>query len=391
MPWKVSGVVERRSCFVKEYLTEEWTMAELCRRHGISRQAGYELMGRYEREGWKAVAERSRASHTHPNQTTAEMETAILQLRRAHMSWGARKLKAYLERQHRQSRWPAASTMGEILGREGLLHRRGKRRRTPAYGEPFRAVDGPNRVWCADFKGWFRTGDGERIDPLTISDAHSRYLLRCQAVEKTDGERVQRIFEAVFREYGMPEAVRTDNGAPFATCALSGLSRLSIWWLKLGIVAERIAAGHPEQNGRHERMHRTLKQETAQPPASHRRAQQQRFDEFRQEYNHLRPHEALGMETPDRCYTPSPRAYPVRVPEFEYHSGLQVRRVQDRGEIRWCGHKLFLSYALIGEALGVERVEDRCCRVWLGPMALAEFDPHNGEVRKLKPTGPGWK
>ena len=391
MPWKVSGVVEQRSCFVQEYVSEQWTMAELCRRHGISRQAGYELMRRFAQQGWAAVAEQSRAAQVHPNQTPAEIEEAVLQLRRARMSWGPRKLKAYLERQQGERRWPAASTIGAMLAREGLVHPRRKRRRTPAYSEPFRTADGPNRVWCADFKGWFRSRDGERIDPLTISDAYSRYLLRCQAVEKMDSARVQAILEAAFREYGLPEAMRTDNGAPFASCALSGLSRLSIWWWKLGIVAERIAPGHPEQNGRHERMHRTLKQETAQPAAANRRAQQQRFDQFRREYNQQRPHEALDMRTPDSCYASSPRAYPARVPEFEYTSGLVVRRVQDRGEIRWQGHKLFLSKALMGEPVGVEIVDDRCCRIWLGTMAIAEFDPYRGEVRHLKPKNPPWK
>ena len=391
MPWKVSGVVEQRSSFVEEYLSQQWTMAELCRRYGISRQAGYELMERFRERGGEGLQEQSRAAHGHPNQTPAEMEAAILQLRRAHMSWGARKLKAYLERERSQQPWPAASTIGQMLAREGLVHRRRRARRTPPYSEPFRRADGPNRVWCADFKGWFRTGDGERIDPLTISDAHSRYLLRCQAVEKMDTARVQAVFEAAFREYGLPEAMRTDNGAPFASCALSGLSRLSIWWLKLGIVPERIQPGHPEQNGRHERMHRTLKQETAQPAAAHGRAQQQRFDQFRDEYNHRRPHQALGQQTPASCYTRSRREFPARVPEFEYDSGLVVRRVQDRGEIRWRGHKLFLSYALSGEPVGVEIVDEGCCRVWLGTMAIAEFEPGRGQLRKLPAKGPPWK
>src|SRR3981081_2922536 len=224
----------------------------------------------------------------------AETEQSVVELRQAHMRWGPRKLKRVLERDQAHQRWPAASTNGEVLKREGLGLGRKKRRRTAPYAEPLAHADGPNRVWCADVKGWVRTGDGERIDPLTISDAYSRYLLRCQAVAKTDTERARAIFEAGFREYGMPEAIRTDNGAPFASSAVAGLSRLAVWWMKLGIVPERIQAGHPEQNGRHERMHRTLKQETGQPAAANRRAQQRAFDRFRAEYNEQRPHQALG-------------------------------------------------------------------------------------------------
>jgi len=211
------------------------------------------------------------------------------------------KLKRILERDEPGRNWPVASTIGALLKREGLVVARKKRLHTAPYTQPLAHAQECNRVWCADFKGWFRTGDGERIDPLTISDAYSRYLLRCQAVEKTDTERVQAIFEAAFREYGMPEAIRTDNGPPFASHAVAGLSRLAVWWIKLGIVPERIAAGHPEQNGRHERMHRTLKQEAAQPPAANRRQQQQELHRFRQEYNQVRPHEALGMQNASRC------------------------------------------------------------------------------------------
>ena len=224
------------------------------------------------------------------------------------MSWGPRKLKRVLEREEPQRPWPASSTIGALLAREGLVVARKKRRRAPPYTQPFAEANAPNRVWCADFKGWFQTGDGQRIDPLTITDACSRYLLRCQQVRKTNGEHVQAIFESAFRECGLPWAIRTDNGPPFASRAVAGLSRLAVWWMKLGIVPERIAAGHPEQNGRHERMHRTLKQETAAPPAANRRAQQRAFDRFRREYNEERPHEALGMETPSAVYTRSARA-----------------------------------------------------------------------------------
>ena len=242
------------------------------------------------------------------------------------------------------------------------------------YHHPFAAATEPNRVWCADFKGWFRTQDGERIDPLTLSDAHSRYLLRCQAVEKTDTEGVGAIFEAAFREYGMPEAIRSDNGAPFASRAIGGLSRLAVEWMKLGITPERIRAGHPEENGRHERMHRTLKQETASPPAANRRAQQRSFDHFRREYNQERPHEALKMQTPASVYEPSPRAYPERVPQPEYDQGWEVRCVYPHGQFFWKGSHVFLSKALAGERIGLEPLDERYWCVYLAAFPIAAFD-----------------
>ena len=301
MPWKVSGVVEKRKQFVAEYESEQWTMTELCRLYGITRPTGYGVLQRYAEQGEAGLEERSRAPRWHPNQTAPEIEEQVLELRREHMRWGPRTLRARLQRLHPEVSWPAASTIGSLLEGEGLTRHRPKRRKVAPYTEPLAAATAPNRVWCADFKGWFRTQDGKRIDPLTISDAHSRYLLRCQAVEATDTARVQAIFEAAFRECGMPEAIRSDNGPPFASRAIAGLSRLAVWWMKLGIVAERIAAGHPEQNGRHERMHRTLAEETASPPAANRRAQQRAFDRFRRVYNEERPHQGLGIRRQQRC------------------------------------------------------------------------------------------
>ncbi len=311
----------------------------------------------------------------------------VLELRRAHMSWGPRKLKCVLERNEPGRKWPAASTIGSLLKREGIAVARKKRRRTAPYREPLGHADGANRVWCADFKGWFRTWDGERIDPLTITDAHSRYLLRCQAVEKMDAERVQAIFEAAFREYGMPEAIRTDNGAPFASHAIAGLSRLAVWWMKLGIVVERIEAGHPEQNGRHERMHRTLKQETAKPPAANRRAQQRAMDKFREEYNQVRPHEALGMQTPAAVYETSPRRFPACVPEPEYPETMLVRGVKHQGQFRWKKHDVFLSEVLWGERVGLLPVDDRWFTVYFAHLPLGRFDSRQLRMSPLPKQG----
>lgn len=380
MPWKVTGVVEQRKRFVEEHESEEWTMAELCRRYEISRETGYKWIRRYERSGTAGLQDLSRVPHWHPNQIPVAMESKILELRRKHMSWGARKLRAFLQREHERVRWPAASTIGELLQREGLVVPRRKRRRAPPYTKPFAAAEEPNRVWCMDLKGWFKSRDGVRIDPLTVTDAYSRYLLRCQAVDRANTEQVQMILEAAFREYGMPEAMRTDNGAPFASRAIAGISRLSLYLMKLGIVPERIAPGHPEQNGRHERMHRTLKAETATPPAATRRAQQKAFDRFRMEYNQERPHEALGQQTPESCYVSSPRAYPARLPEPEYPSTMQVRRVAKHGEFSWKKQPVFLSETLYGEAVGLEPLDDRYYTIYFAAFPLGRFDSYKLQV-----------
>jgi transposase InsO family protein len=375
--------MEEKLRFVFEHELRERTMTELCARYEITRQTGYVWLRRYRESGAAGLLEYSRAAHRHHNQTPEEIEQQVLELRQAHMRWGPRKLKRILERDEPGRRWPAASTIGTLLHREGLVVPRRKRVRTAPYSAPLAHADGPNRVWCADFKGWFRTGDGERIDPLTISDAHSRYLLRCQAVEKTDTARVQALFEAAFREYGMPAAIRTDNGAPFASRALAGLSQLAVWWIKLGIVPERIEAGHPEQNGRHERMHRTLKQEVAQPPAANRRKQQYALDRFRQEYNEVRPHEALEMRTPAEVYAPSARKFPEPVPEPAYPGNMLVRSVRRKGHFRWKQDEVFLSEVLWGERVGLLPENDRWFTVYFAQHPIALFDSQQLRVAPL--------
>jgi putative transposase len=376
--------MEEKLRFVFEYEQKQGTMTELCSRYEISRETGYMWLRRYREQGLEGLKQQSRASLRHANQTAEEIEGMVLDLRQAHMRWGPRKLKRVLERDEPGRKWPAASTIGALLKREGVVVARRKRRRTEPYSEPLAHADEANRVWCADFKGWFRTGDGRRIDPLTITDGHSRYLLKCQAVEKTDTTRVQGIFEAAFREYGMPERIRTDNGAPFASMAIGGLSRLAVWWMKLGIVPERIEAGHPEQNGRHERMHRTLKQEVAQPPAANWREQQRAMERFRREYNEVRPHEALEMQTPAAVYQPSLRRYPARVPEPEYPEEMRVLKVKHQGQFRWKKQDVFLSEVLWGEPVGLLAEDDRWYTLYFSRFPLARFDSWQLRVLPLK-------
>jgi transposase InsO family protein len=378
--------MEEKLRFICEHDLGEQTMQELCQQYGIARETGYVWLRRYRAYGLVGLREYRRAAHRHHNQTPEEIEQMVLELRQAHMRWGPRKLKRILERDEPGRHWPAASTIGALLKREGLVVARKKRLRTAPYSEPLAHAQEANRVWCADFKGWFHTTNGQRIDPLTISDAHSRYLLRCQAVEKTNTWRVQAIFEAAFREYGLPQAIRTDNGAPFATRALAGLSRLAVWWIKLGIVPERIQAGHPEQNGRHERMHRTLKAEATQPPASNRRQQQQALDRFRQEYNEVRPHEALQMRTPAEVYQPSPRKFPACVPEPHYPPTMLVRTVRHHGHFRWKKHDVFLTEVLWGESIGLLPQDDRWFTIYFAHVPLARFDSEKLQVIPWKAT-----
>lgn len=378
--------MEEKLRFVFEYEQDELTMRELCARYGISRETGYVWLRRYRLQGMEGLLELNRAPRLHPNQTEASLEGAVLELRQAHMTWGPRKLRRILERDQPGRPWPAISTIGEIVKRAGLVVPRKKRRRTEPYSRPLAHANQSNRVWCADFKGWFKSGDGTRVDPLTITDAWSRYLLRCQAVEKTDTGRVRAIFEAAFRENGLPDAIRTDNGAPFASSTVGGLSRLAVWWIKLGIAHERIQAGHPEQNGRHERMHRTLKQDLH--PAEDWRGQQLEMDRFRQDYNHLRPHEALHMETPASVYEPSLRPYPTREPVVEYPDDMEVRSVKAHGHFRWKKKEIFLSEVLWGESIGLLPIGKDLFTIYFAHLPLVGFDATRGKLVRL--SNPGW-
>jgi transposase InsO family protein len=372
MSWNVRSVLEEKLRFVFEYERAVQTMTELCQQFEISRETGYLWLRRYRHSGVDGLIEAKRGPQIHPNQTTTSIEEAVLELRQAHMTWGPRKLRRILERDQPGRVWPATSTVGEIIKRAGLVVPRKKRRKTEPYSAPLAHAVESNWVWCADFKGWFRTGDGSRIDPLTITDACSRYLLRSQAVEKTDTERVQAIFEATFREFGLPWRIRTDNGPPFASAAVGGLSRLAVWWMRLGILPERIEAGHPEQNGRHERMHRTMKLDLQ--PAQDWRGQQRELDKFRYDYNEIRPHEALEMQTPASVYKPSPQPYPERLPEVEYPDEMQVRTIKSHGHFRWKKHDIFLSEVLWGEPVGLLPVDDGVYRVYFAQMPLGLFN-----------------
>lgn len=380
MAWKETNAMNERVRFISKYLEEEETFSELCEMFGVSRKTGYKWVDRYREGGVEGLKDQVRAPWTHPNRMSEEVEQRLLEVRKKHPLWGPRKLLVVVGRQDPELFLPAASTVGEMLRRNGCTRKRKRNRKSSPYAYPLRRYESPNSVWCVDFKGHFPTGT-ERCHPLTISDGYSRYLLTCYGQKRPLYEQTRKVFERTFQEYGLPETIRSDNGAPFSTLAPGGLSRLSIWWVRLGILPERIMPGRPEQNGRHERMHSTLKAETAKPPQSSIRLQQVAFDRFRKEYNEERPHEGIGLKVPASLYVPSPRAYPKKLPHPEYPKHFRVERAYPNGVISFQQTQWYLSGCLRGEFVGLEEVGDDRWKVYFGPLALGIIDLHSAKAR----------
>jgi putative transposase len=372
MPWKENKTMDLRVQLIQEYEEGE-SISALAEVYSVSRKTIYKWLARHEAEGVAGLADRSRAPHEVPHKLSEETIGHILAARQR-WSWGPRKLRVKLASAHPNLAWPAASTIGEVLKRAGLTHRRKPRVRTPPYAQPFASIEAANQTWCADFKGWFRTADGTRCDPLTITDAHSRYLLRCHIVAKADTTHVAAIFQAAFRQHGLPLVIHTDNGVPFASRAPGGLSRVSMEWVKLGIVPERSRPASPQDNGRHERMHLTLKQATLQPPERNVRRQQDAFDRFQQDYNHERPHEALDNATPASRYVASCRPMPRRLPELDYGDGVAVRRISQQGSLKMNGERTYISEIFAYEWLGLRTLNERCLEVLYGTVTVGFLD-----------------
>lgn len=374
MPWSETSTVDQKRLFVADYQRGSFSMAELCGRYGVSRPTGYKWIERFEAEGIPGLAERSRRPKSCSHETAIEITEAILDVRRRHPFWGAKKLLTILRRRHPKVDWPARSTVCDLLSRHGMIEKK-RRRQYPGHpGKPTASMDAPNDTWCVDYKGEFKTGNGIYCYPLTATDGCSRFLLGCQGLLSTAHETAKPVFRRLFQEYGLPRIIRSDNGVPFATTAIGRLSRLSIWWIRLGIHPELIEPGCPQQNGRHERMHKTLKQQTTRPPAATLRGQQRRFDRFRKEFNEERPHEALGQQTPASQYKPSPRALPARLQPIEYPAHFEKRLMSRNGGFRWASRRVPLSHLLEGQYIGLEEVGDGICDVYYSDVRLGQMD-----------------
>lgn len=381
MPWLETDVIKERTRFVVELESGLFTMTELCERFGISRQTGHALWRRYRDEGLPGLQDRPRGPKRCPHKTPVEVEQALVALKERYPNWGPVTLLALLKRHHPQLLLPAASTAGEILKRHGLVKARARRVKPRHPGRPYVQMAAPNDVWSADFKGEFLTRDHRYCYPLTIADGYSRYLLACQARSSTAHAGAYATFRDTFRRYGLPLQILTDNGAPFASQAICGLSRLSVWWIKLGIHPVRIEPGHPEQNGRHERMHRTLKAEATRPPAGNLPAQQRVLGRFRARFNQERPHRALHGEVPASGHCLSERSYPERLPQIVYPGHYRVHKVCMNGCLAWRDRFIFVSSVLAGEPIGLEPIDDGIWSVHFGPVLLARFDEREGHLR----------
>jgi transposase InsO family protein len=375
--------MDQKTQFIADYLRDMLSVSELCDLYGISRKTAYKWIDRYVRQGPAGLEERSRKPRNSPNRTPEHIEAALLQARVRHPSWGAKKLLPLVGKRFPNEELPVESTVFEILGRHGMLARKRQRRRIGHPGAPSSSMLAPNDVWCADFKGQFKTNDGRYCYPLTVIDGFSRYLLGCQALHSTAVHEAKPVFTRLFKEFGLPLRIRTDNGVPFATNTLARLSSLSAWWVRLGVLPELIEPGKPQQNGRHERMHRTLKAETTRPPAGNLRAQQRKFNRFQSEFNCERPHEALDMQTPQQLYSPSPPPMPNRPLPFEYPDRFEVRYVSGNGGVRWNRHWVNVSVVCIGEYVGFEEIDDGIWNVYFGPLKLGRFNERNMRIEDL--------
>ena len=381
MPWTETCAINERMCFVAAYLDGAESISALCREFGISRKTVHKWLARYGASGFVGLEARSRAPLSNPAAMDEAVIEAVVAVRLRNPTWGPDKVKAYLDRTAPERTWPSASSMGRQFVRAGLVRPRKRRVRTPGMGHPLSPCQAANDIWCVDFKGWFLTGDGIQVDPFTMTDRYSRYLLCLEAVGRCDEAHVWPLFEAAFREFGLPLVVLSDNGPPFASRGAAGLSRLAVKLIKVGVLPERIEPGKPQQNGSHERMHLTLKQDTESPPADSLAEQILRFRDFKQIYNHERPHQALGQIPPAEVYSPSPRTWDGQLRSPDYDESCQVRKVRSNGEIKWKGRTAFISSALKGEPVGLWQIGERTWLVKYGPIILGTIKGENKMLR----------
>lgn len=394
MAWREINVEDQRKKFVSECLEGNFKMAELCRLYDISRPKGYKWLNRYKLGGWEALKDQSRAPLVQACKTDLELINEILGVRFRFPTWGPKKVLAWLENNRPEVEWPSTTTIGNIFDKNGLTVPRKFRRRVPGKTVPLSHCQQSNDVWCTDFKGWFLTGDGQKCEPFTLTDGATRFLIRCLKLHCNKTDNVWGALDSAFREFGLPLFLRSDNGPPFATCGIGRLSPLSINLIKAGVTPEWIDPGKPQQNGRHERMHQTLKKETASPPEHTLEIQDMKFKEFMNYYNFIRPHEAINQKTPGSIYIPSKRVWTGRFKSPEYPSNYIVRQVRINGDIKWKGELPFLGRVLYGEPVGLKEEENGTWKVFYGPIILGNIDnnkqfstPEGAKRRKNKKAG----
>jgi transposase InsO family protein len=375
--------MNQRTQFIADFLRDTLTVTELCDLYGVSRKTGYKWIERYLRSGPAGLDERSRKPRVSPNATPEEIVQAFLEVRRRHPSWGAKKLLTLVHKRHPRWELPGRSTVCDILSRHGMVPKKKNRRRIGHPGKPTSEILAPNDCWSADYKGHFKMGNGAYCYPLTVTDGFSRFLLGCQALHSTAVAEAKPVFTRLFKEFGLPRRIRTDNGVPFATNTLARLSSLSAWWVRLSVMPELIEPGRPQQNGRHERMHRTLKAEATRPPAASLGSQQRKFNRFREEFNEERPHEALDQQTPASLYRPSPREMPSKPPALEYPDRFEVRYVSANGGIRWNSDWVNVSIVCAGEYVGLEEIDDGIWSVYFGALRLGRLHERHMRIEDI--------
>lgn len=383
MPWRQTHTMELKVQMIADHLSNNYNPSELARIYGVSRKTIYKWINRFEQDPEHGLCDRSRAPIKRPHAVSDLVKQAIIDTKLKYPHLGPKKVMNHLRRQHPEQYWPVNSTAGAILANAGLVRPRRHKPRVAPNVLPFAACDSPNSVWSADYKGDFRLGDHNRCYPLTVSDNYSRYLLACQGLPNTRYQYAKAVFERLFIKYGLPFAIRIDNGAPFASTAFGGLSRLSAWWVRLGIRPERIEKGKPNQNGRHERMHRSLKEAVINPARYSFKSQQQAFDQYRKEYNEIRSHEALNDRVPKDVYCASKRMLPSKLLDVEYDHCFKVRQVRHSGEVKWQGKIIYLSQVLAKQPIGFKQISETRWAVYYSFYQLGYW---NQKSKKLEPV-----
>ena len=384
MPWNETHVMNQKIQMISDHLSGNYSPTELSRIYSVSRKTIYKWISRYTSDPDHGLSDRCRAPLTRPNAVPESVKQIIIETKLKYPHFGPKKVMLYLRRQFPDQYWPANSTAGVILLRAGLVRTRRRKARVSPNALPFACCDAANSVWSADYKGDFKLGDNRRCYPLTVSDNYSRYLLACQGLANTCHEQAKAVFDRIFYQYGLPHAIRTDNGSPFASTAFGGLSRLSAWWVRLGIYPERIEKGKPNQNGRHERMHRSLKEAAINPARYSIKAQQKAFDQYCQEYNNIRSHESLQNQVPADVYRPSSRSLPGKLAQIEYGREFKVRKVRHKGEIKWQGKRFYLSQVLAKQPIGFKQTSDDRWSIYYSFYLLGYWNQRSQKLESVK-------